>query len=57
MALFTVTYEKRLPGWEEFGKSQVASIKVEAPTLQDSFNVAEALLGKYCNPINSIETT
>lgn len=55
MPKFNVTYEKVLPGWDEFGKSHIDTIRVEAPTKDDSFKVAEAQLGKYCMAFQSQE--
>ena len=52
---FQVTYEKVLPGWDEFGKSRIDSITVEANSKEESFKVAEAQLGKYCMAFQSRE--
>ena len=47
MAQFKVTYEEQRPGWDEFGKSKIGEITVEATDMEASYKVAEAKLGKY----------
>lgn len=55
LSKFKVTYEEQRPGWDEFGKSIIGTITVEAESVEASYIVAESKLGKYFTAYQSKE--